>query len=304
MVDCGNCIYNGYEGVKKMSFTYDLPFSEERLVQGAITKLKMEGEFEASQLLTGSTLGLSKGGYSHYDGGGRSDAMAAYITFYVNPINLQSLEESDIGEKLVNICDKLIPDYVGFDVKTVAFEMDLTKDFDLEGDLITDLEKQSDRLSGKILSKILPQDIKEKGYYMAEVYTYLYAVENSLRLFIEEICKEKYGEEYFDKIVVPKALQNTLSTRIANAEANKWLSVRGDNLFYLDFKDLGALINSNWDIFKNYFPNQDFILPKINEMADIRNLIAHNSLVEETERNVIRTYYNVILKQISRGFEK
>lgn len=307
MVRCANCIYNDYEGVEKMSFTYSLPFSEERLVQGIITKLKREGEFEVAQLLTGSTLTHSQDGYSYYDSRGRrrSDAMATYITFYVNPINLESLEESDLVDKLINICDKLIPDDVGFDVKTVSFEMDLTKDFDLEDDLITNLEKQSDKLSGKILSKILPQDIKEKGYYMAEVYTYLYAVENSLRLFIEEVCKENYGEEYFDKINIPRALQKTLESRIDNAEANKWLSVRGDSkLFYLDFKDLGILINNNWDIFSNYFPNQDFIIPKINEMADCRNLIAHNSLVDETERNVIKTYYNVILKQISKGFEK
>lgn len=79
-------------------------------------------------------------------------------------------------------------------------EIDLTKDFEMEEDLITDLENQSDRVSGKILSAILPNDIKEKGYYMAEVYTYLYAVENSLRLFIEEVCKKEYGGNYFDEI--------------------------------------------------------------------------------------------------------
>ena len=66
-----------------------------------------------------------------------------------------------------------------------------------------------------------------------------------------------------------------------------------------DFKDLGNLIDSNWELFKNYFPNRDFIIPKLNEMADCRNLIAHNSYIGDTERNLIKTYYNVILKQIS-----
>lgn len=53
---------------------------------------------------------------------------------------------------------------------------------------------------------------------MAEVYTYLYSVENSLRLFIEKVCKHKYGEIYLSQINVPRALQNTLQTRKENAE--------------------------------------------------------------------------------------
>lgn len=32
---------------------------------------------------------------------------------------------------------------------------------------------------------------------------------------------------------------------------------------------------------------------------DLGNLIAHNSYIGDTERNLIKTYYNVILKQIS-----
>ena len=139
---------------------------------------------------------------------------------------------------------------------------------------------------------------------MAEVYTYLYSVENSLRLFIEKVCKNIYGETYFNSIVVPKALQRTIKNRQENAENNKWLSIRGNELFYLDFKDLGSLIDSNWEIFKKYFPNRDFIIPKLNEMADCRNLIAHNSYVGDTERNLIKTYYNVILKQITNSYKE
>lgn len=97
-------------------------------------------------------------------------------------------------------------------------------------------------------------------------------------------------------------MQNTINSRRENAESKKWLSIRGNELFYLDFKDLGNLIDSNWNIFKDYFPSRDFIIPKLNEMADCRNLIAHNSYIGDTERSLIKTYYNVILKQISDRF--
>ncbi len=35
---------------------------------------------------------------------------------------------------------------------------------------------------------------------MAEFYTYLYLVENSIRLFIIKLSKEKYGDDYKKKI--------------------------------------------------------------------------------------------------------
>lgn len=142
------------------------------------------------------------------------------------------------------------------------------------------------------------------GLNMAEAYTYLYSVENSLRLFIEKVAKEKYGDSYFSQLTIPRNLQRTIAERQKNDDANKWLSVRGTELFYLDFKDLGAVIDNNWDIFKDYFPSQYFILSKLNDMAECRNKIAHNSYVDDIERNLMKTYYNVILRQISDSVDK
>ena len=201
------------------------------------------------------------------------------------------------------ICSDLIPVNVGFDVKDVFFKLDLTKDFAAEDDLILELERTTNTISSQIIKDILPEDVKIKGYHMAEVYTYLYAVENSLRLFIEKVCKNKYGDTYFAQIAVPRSLRDTLRSRKENAENRKWLSIRGNELFYLDFKDLGSLIDNNWDLFSTYFPNRDFIIPKLNEMADCRNLIAHNSYIGDTERDLMKTYYTVILKQISEHFD-
>ena len=115
---------------------------------------------------------------------------------------------------------------------------------------------------------------------------------------------KKYGEKYFSQLTITRNLQRTIAERQKNDDANKWLSVRGTELFYLDFKDLGAVIENNWDIFKAYFPSQEFILAKLNDMAECRNKIAHNSYVDDIERNLMKTYYNVILRQISDATEK
>lgn len=281
-------------------FTYTLPFSNEKLLKGILVMLKKENKYDLASMLKGASVQIETGDYSYYDGHwGRSNARATYITFLVNPEFLDLLENDTNKDTLSNICTRLIPSDVRYDIKKISFSMDLSKDFELDDDLIADLEKKTNSISYKIISELLPEDIRVKGYKMAESYTYLYAVENSLRLFIEKVAKKHYGDNYFSLLKIPSGVQRVIADRMKNASEQKWLSVRGTELFYLDFKDLGSIINSNWDIFNKYFPSQDFILPKLNDMAECRNKIAHNSFVDDIERNLMKTYYNVIIKQIS-----
>ncbi len=220
-------------------YTYELPFTNDKLMKGIIKMLKKESKYDLANLLRGSNVQIEKGGYSYYVGNwGRSNALAAFVTFFVNPEYLEVLDTDENKKLLDNICSELIPPDVGFDIKSVSFTMDLTKDFELEDDLIADLENNINSRAYKIMGELLPEDIRTKGYKMAEAYTYLYSVENSLRLFIEKVSKEKYGENYFSKLTIPHNLQRTISERQKNDDSNKWLSVRGTELFYLDFKDL------------------------------------------------------------------
>ncbi|GAA0061714.1 Swt1 family HEPN domain-containing protein [Clostridium sp. CTA-1] len=287
------------------SYTFSLPFTNEQFFKGILGEIKRNGEAQLYHYLKGARLYIDDLGTSYYvDGSGRWDATGINIKFYVNPIYIENLDINDGYKKLLSrICENLIPGEVGYDIKKIVFARDLTVDIDEDDDIMYDLENQIKNTSNQILKRILPDDIVIKGQEMSEVYTYLYSVENSLRMFIELVSKEKYGQDYFNKLVITTALRNTISKRKENATSNKWLSLRGDSdLFYLDFKDLGTIINSNWDIFKEYFNSQDFILPKINEMAECRNLIAHNSYIGKTERDLIKSYYNSIIMQISSKF--
>lgn len=58
---------------------------------------------------------------------------------------------------------------------------------------------------------------------------------------------------------------------------------------------------NNWDLFKDYFPDQNWITTKIREMADCRNLVAHNSFIDNHGRDVLKTDYVSILKQIDNA---
>ncbi|MEW9595139.1 Swt1 family HEPN domain-containing protein [Bacillus toyonensis] len=289
-------------------YTYELPFSEEKLLSGILLELKRTGESELYMYLQKSVLSLDDLGTSYYVDGSPSsrwNAIGINVKFSVNPNYLDNLDDIVIKNKLEIICNRLIPGTVGYDIKGIVFVPDLITDFDLEDDILMEFEMQVKNSSNSILKKILPEDIREKGLYMSETYTYLYLVENSLRVFIENVARESFGEEYFKKLTIPNSLRNTISTRKEKEQNQKWLSVRGNNdLFYLDFKDIATLISNNWDLFKEYFPSQDFVIQKIIEMADCRNLIAHNSFIAKSERDLIKVYYNSILKQIEHTLSK
>jgi hypothetical protein len=96
-----------------------------------------------------------------------------------------------------------------------------------------------------------------------------------------------------------KSVKNAIAMRKQNEQLNKWMSVRGgSDLFYLDFKDLADVITNNWPLFSGCFPDQAWIRTKIEEMANCRNLVAHNSYLQEHERDVLRTNFTSIIRQV------
>lgn len=277
-----------------MRFTYRLPFSEEQFMKGLLGELRRNGNLNIIALLDQATLTVNvTPTYSYYDGGsGRSNAYATYIEFFVNPNNITKLEDELVQSELVSLCDKLIPANCGFDVKGVRFNPDISKDWDTEYDLSLELEGKSEIISNEILKELLPEDLKIKGTEMAEVYTYLYGVENALRIFIRKVGG--------DQLVYSTPLQKGIDSRKASEAQHKWLSVRGeDDLFYLDFKDLGLMIQNNWNLFKAFFPDQQFITLRIKEMAECRNKVAHNSYISTEERLLMKSYFSTLLAQIS-----
>ena len=165
------------------------------------------------------------------------------------------------------------------------------------------LDEVSSSLSIDVIRSLLPDDLKKEGQNMGEAYVFLYCVENSLRLFIDATLRQQYGANYFGTIHANKDIRNKVAYRKKAEKENQWLPVRGQvEIFYLDFGDLGNIIQNNWDSFSHFFPNQKWITQKIDELSSIRNLVAHNSMISKTERDLIRVYYSQIMRQIASGW--
>lgn len=215
-------------------------------------------------------------------------------------LNLDFLEAKKIGQLLID--EGFITNFPKFPVKKpkIPATENETLSNEVQKSLVDDLESISRELSKEIINEILTEDIIEKGKEMTEVYLFLYCIENSLRLFIEKVGKDKLGDNYFEQIKIKKEITKNVEIRKKEESKNKWMRLRGDSdIFYLDFEDLGHVIENNWDLFKQYFPRLDWIVPKIREMAKIRHFVAHNSYIGTSERDLMKIYYKVILKQIS-----
>ena len=219
------------------------------------------------------------------------------ILFEVSFEELAKVTE-DLKKKLIKYCDDIMPKEVGFDVLSVDFKPRL--DLEYKRDIVENLNKTFSFTSVGELSKILNSDLIQKGASMSEVYLYLYCIENSIRVFIDKKLFETYGINYFDKL--DEILKRKIAQRKKNEEKNKWLSFRGSSyLFYLDFKDLSSIIIKEWEVFQKYFPTQNWIATKIEDLSEVRNLIAHNSYVSEKEIKLMKSYFEIILHQIEKN---
>ncbi len=272
-------------------YKYKKP-NEKRYLNGLIEYLKLKEENEIVNILNDSKcLIKTSSTFSRR----RWNAYSAIIVFRI-PINNLKKVSKKLKEKLMIYCDNIMPDELGYDVVDIDF---LPLIDTASRSVFEDLEDIFSTLPLEIVDQVLPDEVRQKGKEMAKVYLMLYYIENFLRLFIENTAKSKLGTNYFNKLGLNRDIRVKLNGRKENENKNRWLSERGNSeLYYLDFEDLGALIRNNWHLFEEYFPTQGWIISKIDEMAQVRHLVAHNTFISDNKRDLLRVYFNNILEQL------
>lgn len=117
----------------------------------------------------------------------------------------------------------------------------------------------------------------------ADLYPYVYILENSLRKLIKVTFKDE--EDWWQKRVGDDVKK--YATRIQEAEKkHDWLPERGNHpIYYIGLNELFRIINKHYlTHFKRIFNDLGNLRTWINESIPIRNLLAHNVKVKKDER--------------------
>lgn len=279
-----------------MKYTYKLPyendFREEILAK--LESFPSEGNELAYSFLSVSSLELEKLN-SRSDTDRHIKEIAIVLRVPISDFKDYEDEITDIENTITNTANDVLLRDCGFKVKYTYANPLVGKN---NKDARTIIKQSLDTM--KFIT--LGEELIEKGKKMANAYIIVYCLENFLRIFIDCKLTDFYGSDYESKNVFSKKTRNRANDRKKEESANRWLAIRGDKiLYYLDFAELPDVITleDNWNnIFKNYFPSQDWIKSKLDELYQIRNRIAHNSYLDDNSFKTLELYYHQIISQI------
>lgn len=151
----------------------------------------------------------------------------------------------------------------------------------------------------KVQNQLLPEKIIKEAMEMAnEVYPTFYVFENSVRNFILTIMMRQFGTDWWSS-KVSNEVKKEVSARVEDEKNNPWHGSKRNvhEIFYTNFGDLKSIIIRNWDVFKNYFPRQDWVTSRFSDIEPSRNIIAHNNPLHIDDRKRIETYFTDWIKQ-------
>ncbi len=123
----------------------------------------------------------------------------------------------------------------------------------------------------------------ENAYKMGQVYVAIHCLENSVRSLIRMVLKKTLGEQWWDK-AASAPMKRKLADRKSRETKDKWLTSRGaDELNYLDWADLVTLIRKYQKEFERFIGNIKFVELRLEELENLRNVIAHNGVLPDDE---------------------
>ncbi len=142
---------------------------------------------------------------------------------------------------------------------------------------------------------ILPSEVLSEAKKMAEVYVVLYVFENSVRQFIRRVLSSAVGANWW-ATAVPREVRTKAQDRRNKDDANSWYSSRGgDEICYIDIKDLKRILIKNASSFSPYLDllpeKAQWLYSRIAEIELLRNTVAHNNPLETDDIRIVEMYF-------------
>lgn len=152
------------------------------------------------------------------------------------------------------------------------------------------------------VSRVVENDFSPKIWFdainMSSVYTAIYCIENTLRIFIVERMSERNGIDWWDRKVSIK-IKDSVEKLKKQDEKNRYHSSRSvSEIGYTLFGNLGQIIISNWDDFSDLIPNQAWLVSRLDDLEMSRNIVMHTGTLPTDEIERIESIVKDLLRQI------
>lgn len=141
-------------------------------------------------------------------------------------------------------------------------------------------------IDGRIRSELLP---------MLDVYAQIYDVENRLRFFLNKKLQDKFGPDYI--FYLPQHVVERIDHEKSRTSCYVIDPRKGD-LEFTHFSDLKRIIVANEEFIADDL-SRSVLLEKLDYLNSIRNLAAHNNLIEAAE--ITRIHNNCEIVRLITG---
>lgn len=146
---------------------------------------------------------------------------------------------------------------------------------------------------------LLSENDIDNAYKMAELYVAIHCLENSVRCLIREVLTNSIGGKWWDK-ASSLPMRRKFKERKDREIKNRWLPSRGaDELNYIDWADLVTIIRKYHGDFERLIPSIKFIELRLEELENLRNTIAHNGILPDSEINRVELALSDWCKQVT-----
>lgn len=155
----------------------------------------------------------------------------------------------------------------------------------------------SEELKEHDLFAPVPEVIRNASAQMQRYFRMLFVFENAIRDFVSARFVEADGADWF-AARSNADMKKKVESRKASEAKNSWHVGRNEqDIYYIDFGDLGLLIINHWDLFKDFFPNQAWVTSRVQEGERTRNVIAHTNVLAAEEGARLEIYLRDWLAQ-------
>jgi hypothetical protein len=165
----------------------------------------------------------------------------------------------------------------------------------------------------RVPTGVLGGRLIEEANRMAEIYPIFYALENSVRQYIDGHLTEAYGDRWHEdpKIVGVKVRAVVERNRNAAARARyhgrrnaRFIYYHGRRnarfIYYTDLGHLPAIVHSEngWKVFNPLFPSDRWLYGIIDPVEASRNVVAHMNALSKRDIDRIRLNFADWIDQI------